>query len=193
MKCSSCPHLKSIEAGEYDSAPWEETPCAKCRLYEDSSRFMIQFNEENPVPVSVLFFRQSDDRPVGSSPSLHRRIIHCIRPASVPSVFGQSISTLSPRRTPMIPRLFDDAVTHDTRVQKVSGTYVQFRISRFRAAYKPSLYYLYLYCKKCHKCHCPITTGLSSMTLSVTHRISTALCHHTTVTCHSTNFHSQAT
>ncbi len=47
MKCSSCPHLAAIERGEYNSKPWEETPCAKCDLGEDTF-FSIPFVEEDP-------------------------------------------------------------------------------------------------------------------------------------------------
>jgi DNA-directed RNA polymerase specialized sigma24 family protein len=47
MKCSSCPHLAAIERGEYDSKPWEDTPCAKCKLGEDTF-YSVPFDEENP-------------------------------------------------------------------------------------------------------------------------------------------------
>jgi hypothetical protein len=47
MKCHKCPHLKSIEAGEYDSKPWKDTPCAKCQLGEDTF-YSVPFDEEQP-------------------------------------------------------------------------------------------------------------------------------------------------
>lgn len=47
MKCSTCPHYAAIERGEYNSKPWEETPCAKCDLGEDTF-YSVPFDEDDP-------------------------------------------------------------------------------------------------------------------------------------------------
>ena len=51
MKCHSCPHHAAVKRGEYDSKPWNETPCSGCKLGEDTF-FSIPLDEENP-PASA--------------------------------------------------------------------------------------------------------------------------------------------
>jgi hypothetical protein len=57
MQCHKCPHLDSIQRGDYDSKPWKDTPCAKCKLGEDSF-------------YSVPFDEEYSDRTAGVSPAL---------------------------------------------------------------------------------------------------------------------------
>ncbi|MDF7824107.1 sigma factor-like helix-turn-helix DNA-binding protein [Pontiellaceae bacterium B12227] len=57
MQCHKCPHYESIQRGDYTSKPWKETPCAKCKLGEDTF-FSVPFDEENP------------DRAAGFQPAL---------------------------------------------------------------------------------------------------------------------------
>ena len=47
MQCHKCPHFDFIERGEYDSKPWKETPCAQCKLGEDTF-YSVPFDEEDP-------------------------------------------------------------------------------------------------------------------------------------------------
>ena len=47
MQCHKCPHLESIQRGDYISKPWKETPCARCKLGEDTF-YSIPFDEEHP-------------------------------------------------------------------------------------------------------------------------------------------------
>lgn len=49
MKCSTCPHYAAIERGEYNSKPWEEIPCAKCDLGEDTF-YSVPFDEDDFLP-----------------------------------------------------------------------------------------------------------------------------------------------
>ena len=47
MKCHKCPYIDSIQRGDYTSKPWKDTPCAKCKLGEDTF-YSVPFDEENP-------------------------------------------------------------------------------------------------------------------------------------------------
>jgi hypothetical protein len=47
MKCHKCPHLDSIQRGDYVSKPWKDTPCAQCKLVEDTF-YSVPFDEEEP-------------------------------------------------------------------------------------------------------------------------------------------------
>jgi len=47
MLCHKCPHLDSIQRGDYVSSPWKDTPCAKCSFGE-SPVFIEPFDEESP-------------------------------------------------------------------------------------------------------------------------------------------------
>jgi len=52
MNCHSCPHSKSILRGDYDSTPWNELPCATCKLGEDTF-YSVPFDEEHPPEAAV--------------------------------------------------------------------------------------------------------------------------------------------
>ena len=52
MNCHACPHHKAVKRGEYDSKPWNETPCSSCKLGEDTF-FSVPLDEENP-PASAV-------------------------------------------------------------------------------------------------------------------------------------------
>jgi len=47
MKCHKCPHHEAILRGDYDSTPWEDLPCATCKLGEDSF-YSIPLDENRP-------------------------------------------------------------------------------------------------------------------------------------------------
>ena len=44
MQCHKCPHFNSVQDGTYDAVPWSATPCAACRLGEDTF-FSAPFDE----------------------------------------------------------------------------------------------------------------------------------------------------
>ena len=48
MQCHKCPHIESLNRGDYISKPWKETPCAKCKLGEDTF-YSVPFDEEDPA------------------------------------------------------------------------------------------------------------------------------------------------
>ena len=47
MRCHTCPHSEAILCGEYDSTPWNELPCAACKLGEDTF-YSVPLDEEHP-------------------------------------------------------------------------------------------------------------------------------------------------
>lgn len=65
MKCHSCPHHEAVKRGEYDSKPWNETPCSGCKLGEDTF-YSVPLDEENP-PASAL---GNSVRTPGDSPAM---------------------------------------------------------------------------------------------------------------------------
>lgn len=71
MQCHKCPHHDAIERGDYFSIPWEETPCAECKLGEDTF-YSIPFDEELP-PESAAGFQPAlssyTERTAGVSPA----------------------------------------------------------------------------------------------------------------------------
>jgi hypothetical protein len=52
MQCHSCPHSAAIRRGDFNSKPWNELPCATCKLGEDTF-FSIPLDEEHP-PASAI-------------------------------------------------------------------------------------------------------------------------------------------
>lgn len=48
--CHDCPHAALIKAHEMDGIPWEQTPCSRCKLVEDSFGTR-EFIEERGGPV----------------------------------------------------------------------------------------------------------------------------------------------
>ena len=53
MLCHKCPHHESIQRGDYSSKPWKDTPCAKCKLGEDTF-YSVPFDEEQPIAVAGI-------------------------------------------------------------------------------------------------------------------------------------------
>ena len=67
MDCHRCPYREKIEAGEFAQAAFDETPCAKCELMENSDRTM-EFDQEragkgSAFRVQESAFRMGNDRP----------------------------------------------------------------------------------------------------------------------------------
>ena len=48
MLCHKCPHHESIQRGDYASKPWKDTPCAQCKLGEDTF-YSVPFDEADPA------------------------------------------------------------------------------------------------------------------------------------------------
>lgn len=60
---------------------------------------------------------------------------------------------------------FSDTATHDTMVEKVFFRHRTAFVWRWCAVTVPLLYIIYIFCHKSHKCHCPLFSGGSSVTL----------------------------
>jgi len=60
MRCHNCRHHEAILRGDFDSKPWNETPCAACKLGEDTF-YSVPFDEENPPVVAT---RQASGSPL---------------------------------------------------------------------------------------------------------------------------------
>ena len=59
MRCHSCPHSVAILRGDFNSKPWNETPCATCKLNEDTF-YSVPLDEENPPADLALSNPQSE-------------------------------------------------------------------------------------------------------------------------------------
>ena len=92
MYCHACPHSEAILRGDYDSKPWDELPCASCKLHE-STFYTVPLDEEHP-PESAVYCPSSDLRPPSSgSPLL---------PADVLSQFVTGLMNLPPEQRDVI-------------------------------------------------------------------------------------------
>lgn len=59
MTCHSCPHYQAILAGKHDSTPWEELPCATCKLGEDTF-YSVELDDDHPlVPTADPAFERT--------------------------------------------------------------------------------------------------------------------------------------
>lgn len=47
MQCHSCPHSDAILRGDFNSKPWNELPCATCKLGENTF-YSVPFDELDP-------------------------------------------------------------------------------------------------------------------------------------------------
>ncbi len=83
MQCHKCPHLDSIQRGDYISTPWKDTPCANCKLGEDTF-YSVPFDELNP-PVSSA-----------SDSIVHAPAEQVNIPSDVMAQFVQGMLTLDP-------------------------------------------------------------------------------------------------
>ena len=59
---------------------------------------------------------------------------------------------------------FSDTATHDTTLKKVFFRH-RTAVVWWCAVTAPLLYIIYIYCHKSHKCHCPLFSRASSVTL----------------------------
>ena len=90
MNCHSCPHSEAILRGDYDSKPWNELPCARCKLHE-STFYTVPLDEEHP-PESAISNPTSHIQP-STSPLL---------PAAVLSQFVTGLMNLPPEQRDVI-------------------------------------------------------------------------------------------
>ena len=90
MNCHKCPHHEAILRGDYDSTPWNELPCAHCKLSEDTF-YSIPFDEEHPpnsdAPWSFKDVNSSGLPKINTSPLI---------PADVLSEFVTGLLNLPP-------------------------------------------------------------------------------------------------
>ena len=90
MNCHACTHSEAILRGDYDSKPWNELPCATCKLRDDT-RFSIPLDEEHP-PAAAVVHPTSHIQP-STSPLL---------PADVLSQFVTGLMNLPPEQRDVI-------------------------------------------------------------------------------------------
>lgn len=74
MLCHKCPHLDSIQSGDYASSPWKDTPCAKCS-FGASPCFIEPFDEENPPEYPASGFPAYSNLSGGSPSSLESTLL----------------------------------------------------------------------------------------------------------------------
>ena len=91
MQCHKCPHHESIQRGDYISRPWKESPCAKCKLGEDTF-YSVPFDEEHP-PESIAGVPPAQSHGHPSMPSLST-VVNI--PSDVMAQFIQGILFLDP-------------------------------------------------------------------------------------------------
>jgi len=88
MNCHACTHSEAILRGDYDSNPWNELPCATCKLCDDT-RFSIPLDEEHPpVPAPGFEFLSPDNR--------HPAADNSLLPAETLAQFVQGFLNLPP-------------------------------------------------------------------------------------------------
>lgn len=89
MRCHNCRHHEYIQRGDFNSTPWNETPCSTCKLGQSTVR-SVPFDEENPptpaagYPTSFV----SEFRPSLSGST--------VMPVETLSQFVQSMLSLPP-------------------------------------------------------------------------------------------------
>ncbi len=93
MNCHSCPHQVAVKRGDYDSKPWNETPCSGCKLGEDTF-FSVPLDEEHP-PVSA----QGDSAHASvNSPAMPDTVAEQLVYGSLVSFFDSLLSLPSEQR-----------------------------------------------------------------------------------------------
>lgn len=60
MECHKCPFREKVEAGQFALVPYDETPCAKCELMENSDRTM-EYVQERESRIQNPVARMRDD------------------------------------------------------------------------------------------------------------------------------------
>ena len=52
MTCHTCPHYEDVMSGVYRTNPWRESPCAKCKLHENTY-YTVSLDEEHPPAEAI--------------------------------------------------------------------------------------------------------------------------------------------
>lgn len=126
MNCHSCPHHEAILRGEYNSKPWNELPCATCKLREDTF-YSIPFDEENP-PQSIA----------GVSPASRPYSDHCsptyecLLPAATLAQFVQGFLTLPPEQRDVVAWRYQGVPYREIATRQ--GTSIQLAEMRHKIA-----------------------------------------------------------
>jgi len=137
MECHKCLHAAAVAAGEFQHLPFEETPCAKCTLAEESGKYPLYFDEtlsgtpdspdaipaDDPrLPLSVLtdFIRLFMAMPVKTRDIICMRfagvsykeiaVAQGIRPSTVEIIHRRALL-----RWPVLQHLFKEKVVKQTR------------------------------------------------------------------------------
>ena len=126
MQCHKCPHIESLNRGDYVSKPWSETPCAQCKLGEDTF-YSVPFDEENPPESSVsVSLAQTPAIPGIQSSS----VVNI--PSDVMAQFIQGMLTLEPTLRDIIAWRFQGVPYKE--IAKRQGTSTQLAEMRHKRA-----------------------------------------------------------
>lgn len=123
MNCHSCPHQAAVKRGDYNSKPWNELPCATCKLGEDTF-FSIPLDEERP-PVPAIGSQAGDSVPASAVEQM---------------VFGSlveffdSLLSLPPEQRDVVAWRFQ-GLTY-WQIAKLQGTSIQLAEMRHKIALK---------------------------------------------------------
>ena len=134
MQCHKCPHLESIQRGDYVSKLWKETPCAKCKLGEDTF-YSVPFDEEHP-PDAVAG--------VGDPGSVHSSSTSVVNiPSDVMAQFIQGILSLDPILRDIVAWRYQGVPYKE--IAKRQGTSTQLAEMRHKRALRdwPALEFLF--------------------------------------------------
>jgi hypothetical protein len=88
MNCHACSHSEAILCGDYDSTPWNDLPCARCKLRENTF-YTIELDEEHPPAETIGI---PDEEPAGPY----------LLPSDVLSQFVQGFLTLPPEQRDVV-------------------------------------------------------------------------------------------
>ena len=92
MNCHACPHHEDVLRGVYRSNPWTESPCAACKLSEDTF-YSVPLDGDNPPLAAVSHLSTDLCPPASESPML---------PSDVLSQFVQGLLSLPPEQRDVI-------------------------------------------------------------------------------------------
>lgn len=91
MNCHACPHSDAIRRGDYNSKPWNELPCARCKLRENTF-YTVPLDEEHPPADLALSNPHSE---IDNHQS-------ALLPTDVLSQFVQGFLTLPPEQRDVV-------------------------------------------------------------------------------------------
>lgn len=93
MQCHKCPHIESLNRGDYVSKPWSETPCAKCKLGEDTFYSILFDEEQHSAPAGITSSMSEYSHDVAHP---ERDVEIPVLPVATLAHFMQGVLTLDP-------------------------------------------------------------------------------------------------